>query len=120
MNNIKECLQKQEKEIESIISYADKIFQKSPNGTLRTCMTSGIRTQFYLINEHADTQGKYLGKKDEKLIRELAQKEYAQKLLKEAYKKQRLIKNFSKAYLDQDFRYIYKSYRGKTVYGVAL
>ena len=109
MNSIKENLEIQKHEIEAVITYAENILRRSPEGTLRTSTSNGNKLQYYIKDGYTGAQGRYLGKKEEKLIHELAQKEYAQKLLSEARKKQKTLNRFSKAYFQQDFMDIYNN-----------
>lgn len=71
----KEYLEKLEMEIAKTIAQA-------PEGKLRVSKCRGVPS-YYQIIDPKDTRGKYLSKKEPKVIYQLAQKDYLQKLQKE-------------------------------------
>lgn len=84
MGEIKQVIAEELIEIEKIINIAEQDLKKAPIGTLRISKDKN-REQYYWRTDPKDPKGKYIKKSEEKLIKDLAQKEYAQKVLKVLY-----------------------------------
>ena len=80
MNEIKELLKSREKQLLNLKKEIEKSLKKAPKGTLRICKSKN-RTQFYHRTNPKDFSGKYIPKKNHILAKNLAQKDYNQKLL---------------------------------------
>lgn len=67
-------------ELEKIKEAAERDIKNAPPGTLRISKKPTF-DQYYWRTDPKDTRGKYIRKSEEELIKGLAQKEYAQKML---------------------------------------
>ena len=85
MNYEQEELNEHRKRLIMLRNQLEREIERAPKGRLRVA-TKGKYTEYYMCDEGAGTSGmlgKYLKKKDVKIIRALAQKDYDNKLLKE-------------------------------------
>ena len=85
MKREREELKEHQRNLISLMRKLDREMEKAPSGRLRVS-EKATHTEYYLCDEGAGTsgiRGKYLGKKDERLIRALAQKDYDNRLRKE-------------------------------------
>lgn len=80
-------VQKEIRQIETLINYLSKKKNRVPAGNLRVNYRKG-KPQYYLVSEKGDTQGKYIPKADLRIAKAIAQRDYEQNLLSLA--KQRL------------------------------
>lgn len=83
--------------IESDINKIKQRLESSPEGALRVATKSG-GYQYYQKIKPYDSTGKYLSKKEKKLISQLAQKDYDQRLLPVLEKKLKIIDRFLKGW----------------------
>lgn len=67
-------------ELEKIKKAAEQDIKNAPDGTLRIAKNKNT-DQYYWRTDPKDTTGKYIRKSEEQLIKGLAQKDYAQKVL---------------------------------------
>lgn len=72
---LKEVLQNELKELERIEKNSKKFLSEAPEGSLYT-ITNKNTSQYYWKKDKYDKHGKYISKKNDELIRALAQKEY--------------------------------------------
>lgn len=79
MDDLIKLLRQKEKELMEMIVYAEEFLRKAPQGTLRINHNKNT-DQYYWRTDPKDTEGKYIKKNNEKLIKDLAQKDYAQRL----------------------------------------
>ncbi len=79
-------------ELERAIELAHKIHNKMPNGRLRISHNKGV-AQYYRVTDNGDISGQYIRKRNKELIRKLAQKDYAEKLQKNALEELKEIKS---------------------------
>ena len=97
MNEIKELLKTRENQLLNLKKEIEKSLKKAPKGTLRICKSKN-RTQFYHRTNPKDFSGKYIPQKNHILAKNLAQKDYNQKLLvsikKELYAIQKYLQSF--------------------------
>ena len=110
MTKRKEYLEKLELEI-------NKTLAKAPAGKLRVSKCKGVPA-YYQITNPKDTSGKYLPKREPKVIYELAQKDYLQKLLKKVKEELMDIEMYLSKHGEQQLEEIYESlneYRKKLV-----
>lgn len=80
MKEARKILEQELKELERIKKAAERDLRAAPQGTLRISKREKSE-QYYWRTDPKDTRGKYIRKNEEKLVKSLAQKEYAQKML---------------------------------------
>ena len=78
-------IKKRKEYLETIIKEKEAFIRACPDGRLRTASYGG-RTSYYRVTEFKDSTGKYLSRKDAKVIKDLAQKDYDSKVIKSAEK----------------------------------
>ena len=83
------------KDLEKMIGKASRELKKAPDGTLRISHTKS-QIQYYHRELPSDRNGKYISKKDTRLIRALAQKDYDEKVIALARQEQRAIDAYQK------------------------
>ena len=76
----------------SLIPKLEKKLKGFPSGCLKICK-AGNRTDYYLANSENLKIGKYLNRKEYKLIEDLAQKSYLKKVLKASIREAEVLKN---------------------------
>lgn len=80
MEEQKKMLEQEVRELEQIEKAAKQALKNAPKGCLR--ITKNKNTdQYYWRREPTDTEGRYIRKNEQELIKGLAQKDYAQKVL---------------------------------------
>lgn len=99
MEEVRKVLEQELMELEKIEEAAEKDWKTAPQGTLRITKNHNME-QYYWRQDPQNTTGKYIRKSEEKLVRSLAQKDYAQKVLSVlkpiiAHKKKEFQKNQS-------------------------
>lgn len=94
MDELYELSNKKLNELEQLCEHVEKLFESAPEGTLRIS-----KNQFYHVVDKGDTSGKYIKKKNQKLIRDLAQKDYNIKLLKAVEKKKSTLQQLLDSYI---------------------
>lgn len=80
MVELKDVLEQEVLELETIEKAAKQDLKSAPRGTLRISKNSNT-DQYYWRTDVKDTRGKYIRKSEKELIKSLAQKDYAQKVL---------------------------------------
>lgn len=80
MESVRKFLEQQDMWLKNMEKQAKEDIKKAPGGFLRIARKNNTN-QYYLVTEATDANGKYIRKKDMKLIRNLAQKDYAKKML---------------------------------------
>lgn len=85
MRDIKKDLLKRRDELGRVKGYAENKLSRAPKGSLRTSVNKGL-TRYYEVEECGDTRGKYINAKNLKRAKALAEKDYYQKLVKQAQK----------------------------------
>jgi len=83
MNQLFHELNKRKEYLRDLIREIDNKMYIAPQGALRVSKINGI-PRYYHMTKPGDTQGKYIQKKDKNLACQLAQKDYMQKLRREA------------------------------------
>lgn len=81
MEELIEVLEKELEELKKIEKAAEEDIKNAPQGTLRIAKNHNS-DQYYWRTNPKDTQGKYIRKTEQTFIRSLAQKDYAQKVIK--------------------------------------
>ena len=91
--SIIDVLEEEGRRLDSVISMAMEDLRKAPDGSLNTRMASGA-IRFFLNKEGSDRPVYLSRKKDPALIRALAQKKYARRMLREACRQKLAIDRF--------------------------
>lgn len=89
---MKELLAKKDR-LEKAVASAEYSLEDAPCGSLRISKAIDC-TRYYHITKKGDTNGKYIHAKEKSLISDLAQKDYAKKLLAEARQELNDIESF--------------------------
>ena len=101
------------KELVRLKKEVEARFQKAPSGKIHI-VKSGTRIQFYLRTNPKDKSGKYIRKKDDKIIRMYLQKSYDEKILKllitELKGLEMLINRYSS--ISKEIQQVYSGYSG--------
>lgn len=96
INQIKQIIISKLEEIEKLKKKVEKSLKKAPQGSLILSRSNGV-IQYYHKTESAQKKGKYIEKKNSKLITALAQKDYDVAFYKEMEKQegklQKILKN---------------------------
>ena len=98
--SIIDVLEEEGRRLDSVISMAMEDLRKAPDGSLDTRMASGA-IRFFLNKEGSDRPVYLSRKKDPALIRALAQKKYARRMLREACRQKLAIDRFLADYNPQ-------------------
>lgn len=107
MDKIVKQLKQQRKELKKAILYAEKQLVHAPEGILS--IQKNKNTNQYILRENKkDTHGKYIKKRNITLIRSLAQKDYAQKLLVAANSGCKKIEIFLSKYSENVIQDVYR------------
>ncbi len=83
MNQLFHELNKRKEYLQDLMREIDNKLDSSPQGALRVSNIKGI-PRYYHMTKPGDTQGKYIQKKNKSLACQLAQKDYMQRLYREA------------------------------------
>lgn len=111
MKSESEKMQEHQRNLIALRRQLDKEIEKAPAGRLRIS-EKNTHTEYYLCEEGIGTsgiRGKYLGKKDEKMIKALAQKDYDNRLRKEVTDQIIKIENFPYGIGVAGLRNVYES-----------
>ncbi len=103
---MKEQLKEKVKEMDKLISEAEKSLKKAPKGSLVLSKSNGV-TQYYHKTESTQKKGKYISSKNKKLIAALTQKDYDLRFLKVIKKQKKQIQKAIKLLPDIDLTTIY-------------
>lgn len=117
MNQLFHELLKRKEYLENLMATIRKNNENLPEGKLRISNDGG-NLHYYCITEPYDTHGKYIPKKNYILACELAQKDYQQRLYKEAEKEWKDINTFLRKHRETHLEDIYinlNSYRKEIV-----
>lgn len=112
MDELQEQLRKRNKELEEVINYAKKILKNAPAGNLRISNRKN-RDYYYVRDSDNHGYGRYIKKSNEDVVYELAQKDYAQKLLVEATKERDRIQIMLGTYIPMDIEKVYEALSSK-------
>lgn len=93
-------------ELTAIYTSASQQIQKLTPGHLRI-MTRGKYTQYFHISQTGDSIGTYIPKSEMDFIKELAQKDYLEKICKLAQKELKQVKAFFKSYKPNELEEAY-------------
>lgn len=106
MGNLKEMLIEEQEKLERILHKVKAELEDGPQGTLRLskCRKS---VQYYHCMPESEKKGTYIPKTQEKLIRELAQKSYNEKILRLTEKRLSQIRKITRDYENDEIEKIY-------------
>ena len=111
MEQIRKLLEERKKYLLRLKNEKEKSLRTAPEGLLRVC-SSRNRVQYYQRTDPKDFNGIYIKEKDAWLARELAQKDYDQKILKVIEKEIECIEkyflNYPKYSAEQLYEYLHK------------
>ena len=108
MHDVRRILAEDEHELEKIILNVQHSVRKGKSGWLRIDHNKGT-VQYYLMSNSDKRRGKYIRKSSMELIKQLAQKDYAQKMLEVANQKLQALTIFTKDYFQKDMTEVYQS-----------
>ena len=94
-NLITHLIEKRLTELQKLLAAKKKSYEKSPQGRIRISQNGG-HPEFYLITERGSLRGKYLPHSKETLARQLAQKDYDARLIKQLQKEISALQNYLK------------------------
>lgn len=103
---MKENLEEKLKEVEHYITQTEKSLKKAPKGSLVLSKSNGT-VQYYHKTEHEQKKGKYIPKKNNKLIASLAQKDYDVCFMKHMKKQKNKLCKVIKLLSDINFSKVY-------------
>lgn len=122
MNLLRLQLLKRKEYLERLLSDITHQLASTPHGNLRIRNDNGIPRYYHMIKP-GDTQGKYIQKKNKNLACQLAQKDYMQKLYREAERELKDINMYLVNHGETDLEDIYTSlnqYRKNIVEPMAI
>ncbi len=96
MNPIIRTMEERMKELDDVLERAHYILKKAPEGNLRISKSQN-RTQYYQSTGSSKRNGEYIKGKDYFLACQLAQKDYANKVIKSANKERVLLEKIRKS-----------------------
>lgn len=109
MKGLKKKLLEEQERLEKVICETKTQLETAPEGTLRLSKTKKY-TQYYHCtdrNRQKSPNGRYLKKKEMELVRQLAQKEYDEKVLCLAEKRAQQISKLIAEYRDDEIEEVY-------------
>lgn len=106
MNQLFHELNKRREYLKDLMREIDSQLIASPQGNLRVSKIKGI-PRYYHMTKPGDTQGKYIQKKNKNLACQLAQKDYLQKLYREAARELESINIYLTNHKETDLENIY-------------
>lgn len=106
MSSLREMLLYEQARLEKILRKTEEQLKDAPQGTLRLS-NSKKWTQYYHCTSEGRKNGVYIAKSNDKLIHQLAQKSYDEKIFKLAEKRLSQIKRITKDYDDDEIEKIY-------------
>lgn len=106
MASFREMLLQEQKRLEQILQKATEQLKDAPQGTLRLS-NSRKWTQYYYCAPGEKKNGVYIPKKNEKLVRRLAQKSYDEKVSRLAEKRLFQIQRITRDYDDEEIEKIF-------------
>ena len=112
MKGLKEMLLQEQKRLEQILQKTTEQLKDAPCGRLRVSKRKNW-TQYYCCTERGKKAGTYISKKNESLIRRLAQKSYDEKILKLAGKRLMQIQRILKDYDEEEIEKIFLKEHGE-------
>lgn len=105
MQELKDLLEKRIYHLKEIIRKEEKSLKKMPEGSVQITGT-GKKTMFYFNNDGNRT---YANQKDQKLVRQLCQKDYNQKILAKAKQELKELEKLYKNYDNKTYESVYEN-----------
>ncbi len=81
-NQLAPQIEKRLSDLQRILTAKKKSYEKAPQGRIRISQNGG-HPEYYLVTETGSLRGKYLPHSQETLSRQLAQKDYDARLIKQ-------------------------------------
>ena len=97
MNKLKELVDERLKKLRKIVRSKEKALKKAPKGVLNIHSSNG-RTQYYYKETSNDKKRMYIKENEKKLVKDLCQKEYDQKVLVTARQELKVLEKLQKTY----------------------
>ena len=94
-NQLASQIEKQLADLQKILAAKKKSYEKAPQGRIRISQNGG-HPEYYLVTETGSLRGKYLPHSQETLARQLAQKDYDVRLIKQLQKEIDTLQNYLK------------------------
>ena len=94
-NQLASQIEKQLADLQKILTAKKKSYEKAPQGRIRISQNGG-HPEYYLVTETGSLRGKYLPHSQETLARQLAQKDYDVRLIKQLQKEIDTLQNYLK------------------------
>ena len=94
-NQLASQIEKQLADLQKILTAKKKSYEKAPQGRIRISQNGG-HPEYYLVTETGSLRGKYLPHSQETLARQLAQKDYDVRLIKQVQKEINTLQNYLK------------------------
>ena len=88
-------IEKRLADLQKILAAKKKSYEKAPQGRIRISQNGG-HPEYYLVTERGSLRGKYLPHSQETLARQLAQKDYDVRLIKQLQKEIDTLQNYLK------------------------
>lgn len=108
MERIRKILEARRQNLSHIKNQKEKALSNVPHGNLRICNNKG-RIQYYHRTNPKDFNGVYLREQDKEVARQLAQKDYDQKVFTEVEKELIATERYLKATKSLDLKQIYET-----------
>lgn len=92
-NQLAPLIEKRLVELQNLLFTKKKSYEKAPQGRIRISQNGG-HPEYYLVTERGSLRGKYLPHSQKTLARQLAQKDYDARLIKQLQKEISALQNF--------------------------
>ena len=92
-NQLAPQIEKRLADLQTILAAKKKSYEKAPQGRIRISQNGG-HPEYYLVTETGSLRGKYLPHSQETLTRQLAQKDYDARLIKQLQKEINTLQNY--------------------------
>ena len=92
-NQLAPQIEKRLADLQKILTAKKKSYEKAPQGRIRISQNGG-HPEYYLVTETGSLRGKYLPHSKEDLARQLAQKDYDARLIKQLQKEIETLQNY--------------------------
>lgn len=107
MKGLRRLLLTEQTRLEAIKQKLESELAGAPEGTLRITKSNGYSQYYHHLSDSIQTNGKYISRTEEKLIRGLAQKSYDKKLLKLVERRLNQLKQITKDYQDDEIEEVF-------------
>jgi hypothetical protein len=106
MDELGKMLTDREKELRRVIECARKCIESGPEGSLRVCRNKNT-AQYYVRDVSSGNRWEYVSKNKWEKVQKLAQKEYAEQVLKKAQHSLKIIEKLIKSYQPDELTDVY-------------